>query len=144
LQAFSVANGFLNTNLLFFVKMTDLAVLQSTNAIDAKPRDDGEMEEMMAKWDAENGVYDENGDDDDVEVLDPDELPRFDRTLVIPDESFDHVILGTSDLERSIEDFEQMTGVRPVFVVSHTGLGTKCARGMYPCTFPNCMDFVLE
>ena len=79
---------------------------------------------------------DGNDDDDDAEVLDEDELlTKFRRTLVIPDDSFDHVVLGTSDVERSIEDFEKMTGVRPVYVISLNGLGTKSARGMYPCTF---------
>jgi hypothetical protein len=110
----------------------------------AKTLEDGEMEEMMSKWESENGV-DESDDDDDAEVLDEDELlTKFRRTLVIPDDSFDHVVLGTSDVERSIEDFEQLTGVRPVYVISLNGLGTKSARGMYLCTSPNCNNFVLE
>jgi hypothetical protein len=113
------------SDLLFFLKMTDVA----------HTREDGEMEEMMSKWETENGV-DESDDDDDAEVLDEDELTKFHRTLVIPDESFDHVVLGTSDVERSIEDFEKLTGVRPVYVISLNGLGTKSARGKYPSTLP--------
>lgn len=130
-------NAFIDyrTNLLFFffLKMTDLAV----------SREDGDMKDMMSKWETENGV--EEDDDNDVEVSDDEDEPeKFHRTLIVPDESFDHVVLGTSDVERSIDDFEKMTGVRPVFVTSLNGLGTKSARGMYPCTFPNCIDFVLE
>jgi catechol 2,3-dioxygenase-like lactoylglutathione lyase family enzyme len=105
---------------LFFVKMSDLAVLQPNDALDA----------AMAKWEAENGIDEtEDDEDDDIEVLETEDDPKkFHRTLFIPDESFDHVVLGTSDVERSIEDFEQMTGVRPFVVVSHHGLGTKSAR----------------
>jgi hypothetical protein len=109
----------------------------------AKTQEDGEMKKMMEKWEDENEV----GEDDDAEVSDDedeDELKKFHRSLDIPDESFDHVVLGTSDVERSIEDFEKMTGVRPVYVISLNGLGTKSARGMYPCTFPDCSDFVFK
>jgi hypothetical protein len=108
-----------------------------------KAQEDGEMKEMMSKWETENGV-DDSDDDDDAEVLDGEDLTKFHRTLFIPDESFDHVVLGTSDVERSIEDFEQLTGVRPVYVISLNGLGTKSARGMYPCTSPNRINFVLK
>jgi hypothetical protein len=103
----------------------------------AKTQEDGEMKDMMSKWEDENGVA-EDDDDDAAEVSDDEEaeLTKFHRSLDIPDESFDHVVLGTSDVERSIEDFEKMTGVRPVYVISLNGLGTKSARGMYPCTFP--------
>jgi hypothetical protein len=109
----------------------------------AKTQEDGEMKEMMSKWETENEV-DESDDDDDAEVVDEDELAKFHRSLVIPDESFDHVVLGTSDVERSIEDFEKLTGVRPVYVISLHGLGTKSARGMYLWTSPNWINFVLE
>jgi hypothetical protein len=51
------------------------------------------MKEMMSKWETENGVDD--SDDDNDEVLDGEDLTKFHRTLFIPDESFDHVVLGT-------------------------------------------------
>jgi hypothetical protein len=110
----------------------------------AKTQEDGEMKKMMENWEDENEVDEDDDDDAEVSDDDEDELKKFHRSLDIPDESFDHVVLGTSDVERSIEDFEKLTGVRPVYVISLNGLGTKSARGMYPCTFPDCIDFVLQ
>ena len=39
----------------------------------------------------------------------------------------DHLILGISDLQKGIEDFEKLTGVRPIFAGVHPNIGTHNA-----------------
>jgi catechol 2,3-dioxygenase-like lactoylglutathione lyase family enzyme len=39
----------------------------------------------------------------------------------------DHVMVGASDLDAGIAWFEKLTGVRPVFVGNHAGVGTRNA-----------------
>ena len=45
-----------------------------------------------------------------------------------PDNCVDQVILGTSDLDKAMDQFEAMTGVRPCIATSMNGAGTKSAR----------------
>jgi catechol 2,3-dioxygenase-like lactoylglutathione lyase family enzyme len=91
------------------------------------------MEELMKRFEAENGITDvSDADDDGVDDDEPmnyDELLEKFRRDVNPQENeIDHLVLGVSDLDKAVDDFEEMTGVRPVMVVSHKGLGTKSAR----------------
>lgn len=86
-----------------------------------------EAEELMAKLGMDGEIED---DDDEVEILDPEEmLEQYRRDVTIsPDNCVDQVILGTSDLDKAVEQFEAMTGVKPVWVTSMNGAGTKSAR----------------
>jgi hypothetical protein len=97
--------------------------------------EDSQAKELLAKWDAEYG------DDDSVETGETptgdvsagidgydEELEKYRRTVHPKDNEIDHVILGCTDLDAAMEDFEKVTGTKPVMVVSLNGLGTKSAR----------------
>jgi hypothetical protein len=86
-----------------------------------------EAHELMAKLGVDGDVGDVSDDDED---MDPEELlEKFRRTVTIfPDNCLDQLILGTSDLDKAVDDFEKLTGVRPAWVTSMNGLGTKSAR----------------
>lgn len=88
--------------------------------------EDAEAQKLMA----EMGLGDVESDDDIEEEMDPEEiLEKFRRDVAIePDNAIDVIVLGTSDLEKAVEDFENMTGVKPVWVTSMNGAGTKSAR----------------
>lgn len=102
--------------------------------------DDASMKELLAKWDSENKVDDADTDvatDDDDEPLGYDDmLEKYRRTVNVTNNALDHVVLGTSNLDQAIDDFEKLTGVRPLMVVSHNGCGTKSARVAFEqCAF---------
>lgn len=95
--------------------------------------EDAEAKALMAQWDAENGDVSDVEADVDDEVDDDD---KYRREVSVTDNTLDHVVLGTSDLETALNDFEAMTGVRPVAVTSMNGLGTKSARVSFDgCTY---------
>lgn len=94
--------------------------------------EDAEAAKLMAEWEANNpddGKMDEDDDDDDDEPKSYDDmLEQFRREVYPGDNELDHIVLACSDLDQGIEDFEKLTGVKPVFVVSLNGMGTKSAR----------------
>ena len=89
-----------------------------------------EAQELMAKWEAEQGYKDQDDvEDDDDEPLDMDEMmEKFRRDVVISDKAIDCVMLGVADLEQAMQTFESMTGLKPIGVTSMNGLGTASAR----------------
>lgn len=94
-----------------------------------------EAQELMAKLGVDGEVA---SDDDSDEEMDPEEiLEKFRRTVTIsPDNCVDQMILGTSDLDKAVDDFEKLTGTRPVWVTSMNGAGTKSARvGFEECAY---------
>ncbi len=59
-------------------------------------------------------------------------VPGVAHERALPQESFarvevDHVIVAVSDLDQGMRQFEEMTGVRPVFGGRHPGRGTQNA-----------------
>lgn len=99
--------------------------------LDTSSHSDAEAKELMAKWEAEQGGKDGDADvdDDDDEPLDLDEMmEKFRREVVVTDKAIDCVMLGVADLEQAMEDFEAMTGIKPIGVTSMNGLGTANAR----------------
>jgi hypothetical protein len=102
--------------------------------------EDKDMEVLMAKWEKENNVEDVSESDADTCDDEPlgydDMLEKYRRKVTPTNNAIDHIVLGTSDLDKAIDDFEAMTGVRPLMVVSHNGLGTKSARVAFEsCAF---------
>jgi hypothetical protein len=101
--------------------------------------DDGEMKDLMSKWEAENNYQDVSDDDDSCEIEPTgydDMLEKYRRKVTATDNAIDHIVLGTSNLEKAMDAFEDETGVRPLMVVSHNGLGTKSARVAFQqCAF---------
>lgn len=93
--------------------------------------DDQNMEDLMQQWDKDNNVAEATDDSDssDDEPLSYDDmLEKFRRTVDQTNNSIDHIVLGVSDLDKAVEDFEALTGMKPLMVVTQNGLGTKCAR----------------
>jgi len=104
-------------------KMTGVIAENRTNLDEAK--EEAEMRELLAKWEFENP---EASDEDDGSVEEEcmgydDELEKYRREVHPKDNALDHVVLGTSDLDQSVDDFEKMTGVRPV---SKFGFRDRC------------------
>lgn len=101
---------------------------------------DEDMNKLMAKWDSENpdeaeADVSEAGSDDEPQGYD-DMLEQFRRDVTATNNAFDHVVLGCSNLEQAVDDFEKLTGVRPLMVVSLNGCGTKSARVAFQeCAF---------
>jgi hypothetical protein len=103
-------------------KMTEVV---ASTPVDLTPDEDPDMEALLAKFSAEHGLVD---DDASEGVADDDDEDKFRHEVTVTDDALDHVVLGTSDLDAALKDFEAMTGVRPVAVTSMNGLGTKSAR----------------
>lgn len=95
--------------------------------------DDAEAQKLMANWDAEHpekegSISSDEGGDDDEPLSYDDMLEQFRRDVNPGDNELDHIVLGVSNLDKAIDDFEKLTGIRPVMVVSLNGVGTKSAR----------------
>lgn len=94
--------------------------------------EDEEAKRLMGEWglDTQDNENDDDDDynDDDIHNLD-DYMEQYRRNDCIPhDDELDHVILGTNNLEKALEQFYQMTQLKPIMVVSLKGVGTKSAR----------------
>lgn len=110
--------------------------------VETVTHDDEDMKSLMEKWDKENQV---DGAEDDVATTDDDDdeplsydnmLEKYRRDVTVTNNALDHVVLGTSNLEQAMDDFEKLAGVRPLMVVSHNGCGTKSARVAFQqCAF---------
>lgn len=96
--------------------------------------EDEEARRLMAKLGMDGDIAAD--DDESEEELDPEEIAeKFRREIAIdPDNCIDQVLLGTSDVDKAVTKFEEMTGVKPALVTSMNGLGTKSAR----VAFENC------
>ena len=88
--------------------------------------EDQEAQDLMAKLGVDGDVESDESD----EEMDPEEmLEKYRRDIAIsPDNCVDQIILGCSDLDKAVDDFEALTGTRPVWVTSMNGAGTKSAR----------------
>jgi hypothetical protein len=95
----------------------DLSSVGSWPSIASHDSHDTKMGKMMQRWLAVRGQEDELDDrtmyDDDVEL---------------EDNVLDHVALAVPDLEMAMDQFEEMTGIRPTAVGPLQGLGVKTAH----------------
>ena len=95
--------------------------------------DHAEMKDLMEKWDADGGAtattYEDDGRTGSDYHLDYDDaLEKYRRSINPGSNEIDHILLGTSDFDKAMELFQELTGDEPVMVVSLNGLGTKSAR----------------
>lgn len=118
--------------------MTEVVPHKSTTFED---KDDAEAKRLMAEWGMDNSVHSADlsvasEQDDDSCVGYDDYLERFRREVNPGDKELDHIVLGTSNLDAAVVEFEKMTGMKPVMVVSLKGVGTKSARIAFEdCSF---------
>ena len=91
--------------------------------------DDAAMRSLMEKWDKENGGCDvESDDSESSEYLKYEDLvEKYRREVEVTDKAFDHVILGAPDMDEALDNFEALTGHRPLVATTQKGLGTKSA-----------------
>lgn len=93
--------------------------------------EDAEARDLLDKWNLSNDDEEEEAEagEEEEEVEDEDDaLEKYRRDVHPGDDELDHIILGTNNLEKAVEDFAEMTGVKPMSVVSIKGVGTKSAR----------------
>jgi hypothetical protein len=91
--------------------------------------DDIEAKELMKEWGIDGEVPDDVEKDVSPHSSDYDEyLEQFRRDVFASDNALDHILLGASNMDAALDKFEKLTGHRPVYVVSLTGLGTQSAR----------------
>jgi hypothetical protein len=117
--------------------MAEVANVQSVK-FDATP-EDTEAQKLLAEWGLDGSVHSADGSvsipDDDMMGYD-DYLERFRRDVDPGDKELDHIILGCSDLDAAAQQFEELTGVKPVMVVSLKGVGIQSARIAFEdCSF---------
>lgn len=102
-------------------------------AADTKTQDDdAEMRALVKKWERENKIRDgydvESDDSESSEYLNYDDLvEKFRRDVKVTDKALDHVILGACDMDEALDNFEALTGHRPLVATTQKGLGTKSA-----------------
>lgn len=89
--------------------------------------DDDYDREMQAKL---NAYCQDEGLDNDLEADDDDDeaAPELNIPDSLPDNHLDHIILACCNLVEGMEQFEDVTGIKPKKIGSLRGVGTKSAR----------------
>ena len=95
---------------------------------------DAEAQRLLKEWGYKG--LDEETLDDVESSSDADDamgdmqafLEKFRRHVHADDNAIDHIILGTSNLKSAISKFHDMTGVKPVMMVTLKGMGVRSAR----------------
>lgn len=98
-------------------------------AATATDEDDAAMRSLMEKWERENGGCDvESDESESSEYLNYDDLvEKYRREIDVTDKALDHIILGASDMDVALDNFEALTGHRPLVATTQKGCGTKSA-----------------
>lgn len=94
--------------------------------------DDAEMRALILKWERENKIRDGHDvDSDDSESSEclcyEDLVEKFRREVEVTDNAFDHVVLGAPNMDEALDNFEALTGKRPLVKTTQKGLGTLSA-----------------
>lgn len=103
----------------------DMSSVDSWPSIDSDDSYDTKMNKMMQRWVDIHGGY----DDHRGELGDASDIGNHqDSNVHLDDNVLDHIVLAASDLEKAMEQFEQMTGITPTHVGPLQGLGAKTAH----------------
>jgi hypothetical protein len=94
----------------------DLSSVGSWPSIESQDSYDTKMNKMMQRWMDVHGDY-----NDEDRTL-------YDNDVDLEDNVLDHVVLAVPDLDDAMDQFEEMTGIRPTPVGPLQGLGAKTAH----------------
>lgn len=100
----------------------DMSSVDSWPSIDSDDSYDTKMNKMMQRWVDVNGGYDNHRGMNYVSENYADKSGHLDDNVL------DHIVLAAPDLEKAMEQFEQMTGIMPTHVGPLQGLGAKTAH----------------
>jgi len=103
--------------------LDDVSSVGSWPSIESDDSDDTKLNKMMQRWMA--SVED---DDPMLSTMD-DPTNNFDENIItLEDNVLDHITLGVPDLDSAMDEFEDMTGIRPTVAGPLKGLGVKTAH----------------
>ncbi len=100
----------------------DMSSVDSWPSIDSDDSYDTKMNKMMQRWVDVNGGY------DDHRGMSYSAMNHQENAVNLDDNVLDHIVLAAPDLEKAMEQFEQMTGIMPTHVGPLQGLGAKTAH----------------
>ncbi len=93
----------------------DLSSVGSWPSISSQDSYDTKMNKMMQRW-------------MDIHGVEEDDRTLYDNDVDLEDNVLDHIVLAVPDLDAAMDQFEEMTGIRPTPVGPLQGLGAKTAH----------------
>mmetsp|Transcript_17215 Transcript_17215/g.41817 ORF Transcript_17215/g.41817 Transcript_17215/m.41817 type:complete len:772 (-) Transcript_17215:81-2396(-) len=100
----------------------ELSDVDSWPSIDSEDSYETKMNKMMQRW-----VDIDGGQDADQQAMN-DSNADDSADMKLDDNVLDHIVLAAPDLEKAMEQFEEMTGILPTHVGPLQGLGAKTAH----------------
>lgn len=96
--------------------LDELSSVGSWPSIESQDSYDTKMNKMMQRWMDVDGDYDE------------DDRTMYDNAVDLEDNVLDHIALAVPDLDAAMDQFEELTGIRPTTVGPLQGLGATTAH----------------